>query len=73
MKLSQFLQQISVLDDFTVKHLRDWCERYRPTSEDADTVCARMIVFIEGMDSRDREHVIARGWTVVFDQMEASK
>jgi len=62
-----------ILDLFTIKHLADWCERYRPTSEPAGKTCARMMRFLETLDDSDREHLLDRGWTVIFDAMEASK
>lgn len=74
MKLSEFYMTTqSALDAFTIKHLADWCERHRPSAEPAGKVCARMVRYLEALDPQDREHLIGRGWTVVFDSMEASK
>lgn len=69
MKLSQYVQRVSTLDDFTLRHLRRWCGRYAPTAEDPDTVCARMVVFLESLSKEDRDFYAAHGWTKAFDAM----
>lgn len=58
-----------MIDAFTRRHLQKWSEMYRPTSEDADTVAARMIVFLESMDADTRHFFLERGWTDTFDAM----
>lgn len=67
MKLSEYFTVTSSLDDFTLRHLREWAEYHRPSSEDANTVCAWMVAYLESLDATDREYAINRGWTHVFD------
>jgi hypothetical protein len=74
MKLSSFFTQTSTkLDAFTLGHLAQWCERYRPTSEEPDVVLARMVAFLESLEDWERKHYLNGEWTRVFDAMEAAR
>lgn len=73
MKLRELFICTSPLDDFTLKHLRQWSERFCPTDEDPETLCPRIVAFLESIDSTDSDALISRGWTAVFDAMEESK
>lgn len=70
MKLSEFVCAVSVLDSFTIRHMRQWAERFAPSNEEPSTICAKMVVYLEGLDAEDLEYLIGEGWTVVFDAMQ---
>lgn len=57
------------IDAFTIRHLRQWCERYAPTSEAPDDVAERMEKYLNWLDDDHRAFLIDLGWTKVFDAM----
>jgi hypothetical protein len=60
-------------DSFLVRHLNQWAASFRPTSEDAESVCERILSFMASLDPADAEHYLDRGWTATFDAMEAAR